>query len=171
MEFGPRQILKRLSGGRPLDVYLNDHLAGSSFGSDLAERLAGRVKGPLLDVAQEIKEDRRTLLSLMDRLGTPRNPVKETVTWAAEKLSHVKLSGVLAGDREYGLFMALETLSLGVEGKASLWRALTDIADSYPELSAPELEQLHARALRQRQVIEAERSAAAHRAFAARNTH
>jgi hypothetical protein len=159
-------ILERLPGGRPLDVYLNDHLAGASFGSDLAERLAGRVKGPMLEVAEEIKEDRQTLLSLMDRLGTPRNLVKETMTWAAEKLSHLKLSGVTAGNREYGLFMALETLSLGVEGKASLWRALIDIAASYPELSAPELEQLHARAVRQREVIEAERFAAARRAFA-----
>ena len=30
---------------RPIDVYLNDHLAGATFGADLARRLEARDRG------------------------------------------------------------------------------------------------------------------------------
>lgn len=150
----------------PLDVYLNDHLAGARFGSDLARRLAGRIGGTTMSaLADEIEEDRETLQRLMDRLGTSRNPVKEAGTWVAEKVAHVKLSGLTAGHGEFGLFMALETLSLGVEGKRALWGALADVADRYPELREFDLQALRERAEAQRRVVERERAAAAQRAF------
>jgi hypothetical protein len=162
MELDPRSLLS----DKPLDVYLNDHLAGARFGSDLARRLAGRMSGTSMNaLAEEIEEDRDTLQQLMDRLGTTRNPVKEAVTWVAEKVSHVKLSGLSGGHQEFGLFMALETLSLGVEGKAALWVALADVADHYPELGEFDLVALRERAVAQRRVLEAERAAAARRAF------
>jgi hypothetical protein len=164
MDLDPRRLLS----DKPLDVYLNDHLAGARFGSDLARRLAGRMSGTSMNaLAEEIEEDRETLQQLMDRLGTSRNPVKEAATWVAEKVSHVKLSGLSAGHREFGLFMALETLSLGVEGKGALWVALADVADHYPELREFDLVALRERAAAQRRVLEAERAAAARRAFTA----
>jgi hypothetical protein len=165
MDFDPRGLVN----DKPLDVYLNDHLAGARFGSDLARRLAGRMDGTAMNaLAEEIEEDRQTLQQLMDRLGTSRNAVKEAATWVAEKVSHVKLSGLTAGHREFGLFMALETLSLGVEGKQSLWVALADIADHYPALREFDLVALRERAEAQRRVVEAERAAAARRAFTGR---
>ncbi len=149
-----------------LNVYLNDHLAGARFGSDLARRLARRMGGTTMNaLADEIDEDRQTLQQLMDRIGVKRNPVKEATIWVAEKVGHVKLSGLTAGDREFGLFMALETLSLGVEGKASLWVALADVADRYPALAGVDLVALRERAASQRRVLEAERAAGARRAF------
>jgi hypothetical protein len=151
MDLNPRGLIN----DKPLDVYLNDHLAGARFGSDLARRLAGRMGATAMNaVAEEIEEDRQTLQRLMDRLGTSRNPVKEATTWVAEKVSHVKLSGLAAGHREFGLFMALEALSLGV-------------ADDYPELREFDLVALRERATAQRRVVEAERAAAARRAFTA----
>jgi hypothetical protein len=162
MDLDPRGLLS----DKPLDVYLNDHLAGARFGSDLARRLAGRMSGTSMNaLAEEIEEDRDTLQQLMDRLGTTRNPVKEAATWVAEKVSHVKLSGLSVGHQEFGLFMALETLSLGVEGKGALWVALADVADQYPELREFDLVALRERAAAQRRVLEAERAAAARRAF------
>jgi hypothetical protein len=149
-----------------LNVYLNDHLAGARFGSDLAHRLARRMGGSTMNaLADEIEEDRQTLQQLMDRVGAERNPVKEAATWVAEKISHVKLSGLNARNREFGLFMALEALSLGVEGKAALWAALADVADHYAELRELDLVALRERAAAQRRVVEAERAAAARRAF------
>jgi hypothetical protein len=151
---------------KPLDVYLNDHLAGSHFGADLARRLARRMGGTTMyALADEIAEDRDTLQQVMDRLGTARNPVKEATTWMAEKVSHVKLSGLTAGHNEHGLFMALETLSLGIEGKAVLWVALAGVRDRYPALHDFDLKGLRERAGSQRRVVEAERAAAARRAF------
>jgi len=95
-----------------------------------------------------------------------RNPVKQATTWMAERLSRIKLTGLSSGERELGLFLSLETLSLGVEGKASLWRALKVVEDRYPALDASELDILIARAEAQRQMIETERGAAGLRAFA-----
>jgi hypothetical protein len=151
---------------KPLDVYLNDHLAGSRFGADLACRLAQRMGGTTMySIADEIAEDRDTLRQVMDRLGTSRNPVKEATTWMAERFSHAKLSGLTAGHREHGLFMALEALSLGIEGKRALWVALAEVRDRYPELGEFDLRALRERAEAQRRAVEAERAAAARRAF------
>jgi hypothetical protein len=160
--------LKGLISDKPLDVYLNDHLAGARLGADLARRLAERVGGTTLPaLADEIEEDRKTLQALMDRLETPRNPLKEATAWVAEKASQVKLTGLTTRHREFGTFMALETLSLGVAGKHSLWVALADIADEHPALHDVDLAGLRERAAAQRRVLEAERAAAARRAFAA----
>jgi hypothetical protein len=162
MNLDPRGLIS----DKPLDVYLNDHLAGARFGSDLAQRLAGRMGGATMSaLAAEIEEDRVTLQGLMDRLGTSRNRVKQAGTWLAEKVSYLKLSGLTAGHREFGLFMALETLSLGIEGKGGLWVALADVADHYPALHEFDLVALRERAAAQRGVVEAERAAAARRAF------
>ena len=155
---------------RALDLYLNDHLAGATFGVDLARHLESHARDPeqatrFRDLADQIETDRQTLCRVMDRLGTTRNPVKQATTWTAEKLSRARLIGlrILAG--ELGLFTALEMLSLGVEGKASLWRELRDLSDRYPELDAVELDGLIARAEDQRRALEAERVAAGRRAF------
>jgi hypothetical protein len=155
---------------KPMDVYLNDHLAGAMFGSDLARQIESQIDDPELvlrmaEVAGEIEEDRETLTALMERMGTTKNPVKQAATWLAEKFSRVKLAGHSSGEGQLGLFMALETLSLGIEGKASLWRMLRDVADRYPPLDIDELDVLIARAETQRDLIETERVAAGRRAF------
>jgi hypothetical protein len=145
-----------------LGTYLNDHLAGATFGSDLADQLASETEGSelhatLAQLASEIREDRQTLSDLMDRLGADKNPVKQATTWLAEKGSRVKLAGLSSGEDRFGVFMGLETLSLGVEGKASLWITLCDLRDRYPELTTVDLEELEARARSQRNVLEAAR--------------
>jgi hypothetical protein len=64
--------------------------------------------------------------------------------------------------------MALETLMLGGEGKASLWRALREIRSQYPALLSTDLEELIARAERQPDTLEHERLASGERALANR---
>jgi hypothetical protein len=78
-------------------------------------------------LADEIEEDHQTLSELMETLGTSKNPVKQATTWLAEKASRVKLSGMSSGEDELGTLLALETLSLGVEGKKRLWIALKQV--------------------------------------------
>jgi hypothetical protein len=158
---------------KPLDVYLNDHLSGATFGADLAEQLAERTAetafgDPMQRLADEIQDDLETLQRVMDAVGATRNPVKQAVTWVGEKLSRFKLSGRSGGgEAELGLFLALETLSLGVEGKASLWRTLADVGDRYPELGDFDFVALHERAQAQRRLLEDERIATARRTFPA----
>jgi hypothetical protein len=155
---------------KPIDVYLNDHLAGSTFGTDLAKQIAERIQGTpfgeaMQRIAEEIESDRETLAGLMERLGTSRNPVKQASTWMAEKFSRVKLTGLSAGEDELGLLLSLETLSLGVEGKASLWEALKAVHERYPALATVDFDALLARARQQREVLEQGRVDAARRAF------
>ncbi len=149
-----------------MDVYLNDHLAGSMLGSDLAEQIQKQSEGsPLAEImssiSAQIDEDRQTLVDLMERMGTSKNPVKQATTWLAEKASRAKFTGITSGEDELGTFMALEALTLGVEGKASLWRALIAVAERYPALGSVDLTGLLERAEAQHAALEDERVAAA----------
>lgn len=154
-----------------MDVYLNDHLAGAMLGSDLAEQIRDGHEGtPLGDVmasiAAEVEEDRQTLLDLMERMGTSKNPVKQATGWIAEKASRAKFSGVTSRGREHGAFMALESLTLGVEGKRSMWKVLKKLASEYPALAATNLDELINRAEAQHATLERERLAAGTQALA-----
>lgn len=67
---------------------------------------------------------------------------------------------------ELGTFMTLESLCLGVAGKASMWKALTELAEQLPSLASVNLEELIDRARTQHEALELERVAAARRALA-----
>ena len=59
---------------QPIDVYLNDHLAGATFGADLARQLEARTEatdfhGEMSRLAADIEADLDTLTDLMNRIG------------------------------------------------------------------------------------------------------
>jgi hypothetical protein len=112
-----------------LAVYLNDHLAGSSFGSELAGRLANRWPdgdlGEFLErVALDVEEDRATLKRIMGQFGIDESQVKQAAAWAAEKASRLKPNLSLAEKTPLSKLIDLEAMRLGVEGKLALWRSL-----------------------------------------------
>lgn len=153
---------------KSLDVYLNDHFGGSTMGSDLADQLRERCEGTPLgalmaQIAPEIEEDRQTLAHLMEQLGTARNPVKQVSGWVAEKVTRAKFSGASSAEPDFGLFMALETLALGVEGKMTLWKSLRAVAEDHPPLAAIDFDDLIARAQSQHDTLETERITAGRR--------
>lgn len=155
-----------------MDVYLNDHLGGATLGCDLAEQIGDHAEGtPLADVIAtlhaQIEEDRETLADLMERMGVTRNPVKQATGWLAEKASRVKFSGLSSGDRDHGVFMALESLALGVQGKAGMWRALREVRADHESLAGVDLDALVERADEQYVRLERERLAAGTRALSA----
>ena len=157
---------------RAIDIYLNDHLAGAMVGANLAEQIRvhnlGTPLGDLMgSLAPQIEEDRRTLIGLMQRADASRNPVKQAGGWVTEKASRVKFWGPTSGAPEFGTFMALESLALGVLGKLSLWKALAQVADQYPAIPAADLDVLIDRAQGQYDLLERERLAAGRRALAA----
>ena len=157
---------------KAMDVYLNDHLGGATLGANLAEQIADHAEGtPLADVMTrlhaEIDEDRETLIALMERMDVSRNPVKQATGWLAEAASRVKFSGATSGESDHGLFMALESMALGVQGKLSLWRALREVRDDHPELAAMDLDALIVRAEDQYATLERERLAVGRKALAA----
>jgi hypothetical protein len=152
-----------------LAIYLNDHYAGSTAGVELARRARagneGNGLGGLLNrLADEIEEDRSTLAAVMEAVGVKRDPLKPRLAWAGEKLGRLKLNGQLTGQSPLSRVVELEGLELGITGKASLWRALGELAD--PRLEAFDFESLAERARRQREELEPHRVAAVREAFA-----
>jgi hypothetical protein len=140
-----------------LAIYLNDHLAGATVGLELARRAHGSNSdndyGPILGgLAAEIAEDRETLIEIMDRLGIGQDRLKIAAAWVGEKVGRLKLNGQIFGYSPLSRLIELEGLSLGVEGKHSLWSALRHV---YGErLADVELDPLIARAAAQRETLE-----------------
>ena len=143
--------------GDPLAIYLNDHLAGSTGGLELARRSASSNAGNdygsvLRGIAREIEEDRATLEALMDRLGVGRDRVKTTAAWLAEKAGRLKPNGRLLGYSPLSRLEEIEVILLGVSGKLAMWRALDHAI--HERLGDVELPELEARAESQRKRLE-----------------
>jgi hypothetical protein len=154
-----------------LGIYLNDHLAGATVGLELAKRARGSNEGTeygeALDrIAREIEEDRHTLQGLMDTLEIRRDHPKVAFGWVAEKFGRLKPNGQLTGYSPLSRLVELESLSLGITGKASLWEALTEVAAEDARLDVEELRRLAQRAERQRAEVWRLRQRAAHEALA-----
>lgn len=151
-----------------LSTYLNDHLAGSTVGVELARRAARNNRGTeygavLAELASEITDDRRALQALMDSLGVGSDRIKLVVAWSAEKVGRLKPNGRLTGYSPLSRLEELELLSIGVEGKLLLWQALSRI-EGLPDV---DLQVLIERARSQRQRLERQRLKAAPEALGA----
>jgi hypothetical protein len=156
--------------GDLLAIYLNDHLAGSTAGLELARRAVGNNRGTgygnvLAEVAEEIAEDRAALIDVMDRLSVGRDRVKVAGGWAAEKLGRLKLNGSLLSYSPLSRMVEIEGLSLGVEGKLGLWQALKVTHGDDPRLRGVDLDALITRARSQRRRLERQRRRAAEEAL------
>ena len=148
-----------MASAQGLETYLNDHLAGAAGGSELANKISSEYAstrfGPFLaELARDIDQDKATLEDLMERLGMQQSAIKQSGSWIAEKVSRLKLSETMTGDQDLKRFLEFETLSLGVEGKLALWRALIEIRESHAELAATDLDRLAKRAESQRSNLE-----------------
>jgi hypothetical protein len=156
---------------RYLATYLNDHLAGSTVGVELARRAASENEGSELGaflsaLAREIEEDRETLKAMMASLGVGEDRKKVAVAWVGEKLGRFKPNGQFLGYSPLSPLVELEGLSLGIEGKLAMWQALLKVADRHG-LDEAQLEELARRAERQRAGVESHRLAVAARALTA----
>ena len=142
-----------------LGIYLNDHLAGSTVGTELAHRIA-RTHDEVADratlqrLAGEINADRRALIEIMALLGVPVQRYKTIAAWLGEKAGRLKLNGYLTTRSPLSSLEELELLRLGVEGKAAGWRTLRELAEIDPRLSATWLDELLARARSQSELLE-----------------
>jgi hypothetical protein len=127
---------RALEADAALSAYLNDHLAGSAAGVQLAKRCA-EVHGAsdlgwhLRDLVGEIEEDRRVLERVMNRVGARPNPVKRAGALGAELLTRLKdLTPGLGPSSSVARLEEIELLSLGIEGKRLLWELLNELSRS-----------------------------------------
>jgi hypothetical protein len=154
-----------------LGVYLNDHLAGSTLGTELVRRMAASpqhlpASGSVLkQLAADIAEDRAALLEIMAALGVQARSYKVYAAWAGEKAGRLKPNGHLLSRSPLSSLEEVEILRLGVEGKAAGWRTLRVLAEHDSRLDARRLDELISRAAHQADLLENLRVGAAERIF------
>jgi hypothetical protein len=153
-----------------LKIYLNDHLAGSILGLELTRRAkaenADNAVGEYLETFErELLEDRSILLSVMSALGFKRDVLKQGMAWVGEKLGRLKLNGQLTGYSPLSRVVELEGLSLGTEGRLSMWRTLRRLSRKDERLGRFDFSSLIARAEHQRRTLERLRQQSSDEAF------
>ncbi|MEA2293854.1 MAG: hypothetical protein QOE86_1493 [Solirubrobacteraceae bacterium] len=145
----------------PLHVYLNDHLAGATAGVELVRTAAENHDGELGDFFQELADgigaDYETLTSLINQMGAKASGAKEAFAKIGAEVSESKFSGESVDDPQFGTFLTLETLSIGVEGKQCMWKALKAVEGDYAELASLDIDTLIERAQSQRDRLEGKR--------------
>ena len=153
-----------------LHIYLQDHLAGATFGCELAERCRranerSEFGEPLAKLAGEIVADRETLIDVMRRVGADRSNVKISAAWLAEKVRRLKPNGRPFSYTPLTRLLELESLTIGITGKRALWRALEGTGVHETELGPVDFAALGQRAEEQLRTVESLRLAAARLAF------
>ncbi|MER5886737.1 transaldolase [Streptomyces sp. NPDC001941] len=159
-----------------LGIYLNDHLAGASGGTELLRRTADahqdrKHAAALKDLAEQVDEDRRALRRMMSDLGVAFDPVKAGLGWLAEKAGRLKLNGHLFSRSPLSDVLELEAVHTGVQAKAACWRTLRVLADTDDRLDAHRLDALLRRADEQSTTLEELRIRAAARTLGTHGTN
>lgn len=118
-----------------LQVYLNDHLAGSVAGLHRMRRTARTlartpVGGDLDAIADEIEGEQAELRAIIAGLDMPESRVKQMATWAGEKVARLKANGRLGRHSPMTPLLEVELLRSAVMGKRGLWQTLADLAPS-----------------------------------------
>jgi len=139
-----------------LGIYLSDHLAGATAGSRRMRRLADAEREApdgqdLQRIANEIEEDRGTLLSIIEAEGIEARWYKTAMAKVGEAVGLVKSNGTLFHRSPLTSLVELEFMRMGVTAKFDLWTTLR-----HSELSArQDFDRLLERAMRQLQELEA----------------
>jgi hypothetical protein len=154
-----------------LATYLNDHLAGSVVAIGLMESLESTYDGTEIEaivksVRTEVEKDRAVLEGLIGRIDATSTP-RKAAGWLAERVAQLKFGVDDHKDGTLRLLESTEIISLGIEGKRSLWRSLAIAADLSPALAGINYTELIARAESQREQIETVRLGAARAALGA----
>jgi crotonobetainyl-CoA:carnitine CoA-transferase CaiB-like acyl-CoA transferase len=147
-----------------LKTYLRDHLAGAAAAIALLSGMIRRnshrpgavVLRALLD---EVRADERTLRLLAESLGAKPPRSKQLLGAVAGRVSRARLNALSRANDAFAMFEGLEMLAIGMLGKRSLWRALSQLASRQPEIERLNLGQLETRALDQFAQVEALRVA------------
>jgi len=153
-----------------LAIYLRDHRAGATTGSNLARRAAEENEGGpfgefLTRLASEIEQDTGTLERIMARFDVSPDPLKNAGAKVAERLGRFKLNGQLSGYSPLSRVLELEGLRSGVQAKLSLWQSLREVAPSHEQLDEAELDGLCERATLQLEQLRENHRLAAREAF------
>jgi hypothetical protein len=162
--------MKENQSREDLAIYLKDHYAGGVAALELLDHLIEEHRDdPLRSffcrLREEIHADHDELRNLIERLGDEDSSLRNAGAWLAEKLGRLKMGFTASADSKLRLLQSLEFLFLGITGKRSLWRALSEVQPARPMLGEMDLARLEARAQEQAEKVDAHRLAAACEAF------
>jgi hypothetical protein len=154
-----------------LGIYLNDHLAGSVGGIELAVRTEQENHGNpvgryLAAFIPELRHEQSILRTVMKALELEQDPLKTRLAWVSEKLGRLKLNGSWVRYSPLSRLVELESLCVATEGRLSLWRTLARLAVKDPRLTGFDFESLIARGESQLEALQILRARAADVAFA-----
>ncbi len=91
---------------------------------------------------------------MMAKLGVPTRQYKVWAGWVVERAARLKLNGHLRGRSPLSSLIELETLRLGVEGKAAAWRTLRELGERDGRFDVQRLDLLLDRAHEQIETLE-----------------
>lgn len=163
----PRRCPTPARGREALIAYLRDHLAGSDVATRVVHRLASTQQGGddrmlFQRLAREFDEDRSAVRALLGRLGTSGRSIKRVVGFASGTVLSLAAGGE-PGD--LSLLRTLEALSIGVQGKRCMWRALQNVPRVPSGGHGMNFIELEAKAVRQWDAIEERRCRLVARTF------
>src|SRR5439155_21656385 len=157
---------------KDLPVYLNDHLAGSIGALEMVDDLIETHEGKPLEkflkaFRDDIEADQRELKRIMEQLGIDESGTRKAGAWVAQKVLRAKLRVGDSDEPNLALLQSLESLSLGIAGKRSLWRTLDVARGSGKGLNGFDFARLEKRASAQLGLFEAETPEIARQIFTA----
>ncbi|MDQ4145771.1 MAG: hypothetical protein M3198_18900 [Actinomycetota bacterium] len=153
-----------------LKIYLQDHEGLSYATSELIRRVRSKngeepLAGFLDRIAETTRRDRAALIGLMERYGVRPNGLKRRVLWLGEKLGRLKLNGRIVNYSPLSRLYELESLTLVVTMKVSLWQSLRAELAGDGRLEGAHPDELLEQAERDLEALAGHRTAAAARAF------
>ena len=154
-------------GREALIAYLRDHLSGSDVAVRVVHRLVSTDRGaadrPLFErLAKEFEEDRSVVRAVLNELGASGRSLKRAVGVASGTVLGVTAGG---DPGELSLLRTLEGLSIGVQGKRCMWRALQGLHPMPSAVHDVDFIELEAKAIRQWEAIEERRRSLVARTF------
>jgi hypothetical protein len=123
-----------------LKIYLDDHRAGATAGTNLARRVWRKNRsGPwgteLNEIRQLIKGEKQTLDSVRAAVGISGGQGKKALALLSAQAARLKPNGHFLGYSPLTRLVELETLMSGVQSKLGLWAALLETSSSFPGLA------------------------------------
>ncbi len=161
---------RRSSTNRSRDAlvaYLYDHLSGSDAGLRVVRKLATSSNRPsdrdlFRRLVREFEDERRAVRALLAQFGSSMGTVKRAAGIVTGYAASVTAGGE-PGD--LSLLRTLEALTVAVQGKRCLWRALQAV-DTLQSPHHLTFEQLEVQAVQQWEALDERRRALARRTFA-----
>ncbi len=112
-----------------LPTYINDHLAESVAGIELARRCLSNNKGTELGDFLEklisiLEKEQALLKEVLAGLGESESSMKKSAAWIAEKFGRLKLNDSIFSYSDLSRVHELEFLVMGLQGQSRMWRVL-----------------------------------------------